>query len=340
MLSAQWEKHTLHFKQAAGTSRGVLKHKDTWIIKVKDESGKEGVGECNMFRGLSYDDRPNYEDKLNEVCSSIQEISSSFQEELTEWPSIRFGMEGALISMQQPFQNILFPSAFTNGNDSIPINGLIWMGSYREMRKQLIEKIKYGFRCIKLKIGAISFEEELNLIKSIRNDFNKQDIEIRLDANGAFSPHEALEKLKRLSAYTIHSIEQPIRQGQWEAMAGLCESSPIKIALDEELIGITSPTEQQNLLKIVRPHFIILKPTLVGGFLSAENWINLARKYDVDWWVTSALESNIGLNAISQWTYTLQNPLPQGLGTGGLFTNNFPTKLSISNGKLYFNPGK
>ena len=270
-----------------------------------------------------------------------------------EFPSIRFGLEMALIDLGMDGyveirgnkgntgnrgERILFPSDFTEGKDSIEINGLVWMGSFDFMRQQIIDKIESGFKCIKLKIGAMDFTEELNLIKSIRNEFSAKDIEIRVDANGAFKQTEALEKLNRLAEFGLHSIEQPIRQGFWDEMTNLCASSPLPIALDEELIGINEIKEKEKLLKTIRPQFIILKPSLLGGFKASEEWIDLAEKNNIGWWVTSALESNIGLNAIAQWTYTLKNKMPQGLGTGKLYLNNLDSPLKINNGKLNYRP--
>jgi o-succinylbenzoate synthase len=255
--------------------------------------------------------------------------------ELLEFPSIQFGLEQAFLSLQSSSKFELFPSNFTRGKQAISINGLVWMGDEAFMKTQIKEKIEAGFSCIKMKIGAIDFETELDLLTSIRKEFSSKDIELRVDANGGFHPQEALEKLKRLSALEIHSIEQPIRQGQFEEMARLCEKTPVPIALDEELIGVFSVTEKKELLQTIQPQYIILKPSFIGGFQGSDEWISLAEKQDVRWWVTSALESNVGLNAIAQWTFTLQNPLPQGLGTGGLYTNNFESPLEVKNGKLH-----
>jgi len=234
-----------------------------------------------------------------------------------------------------PFE--LFPSEFTKGEKSIPINGLVWMGTKEFMKIQIKEKISSGFSCIKMKIGAIDFDTELELLTSIRKEFSSKDIELRVDANGAFTPKEALEKLKHLSALEIHSIEQPIKQGQFEEMALLCEQTPLPIALDEELIGVFSETKKEEILQIIQPQFIILKPSLIGGFQGSTEWIEKAIKYNVSWWITSALESNVGLNAIAQFTYTLQNKMPQGLGTGGLYANNFEAPLEIEKGNLHYN---
>ena len=334
-MKATYKPYILNFKRPSGTSRGVMTTKETWFIKLENQ-GKTGVGECGILRGLSIDDRPDYEAKLKWVCDNIQLGLEKLLEELIEFPSIQFGLETAFKSLESENQFILFPSEFTKGNDSIPINGLVWMGSEAIMRTQIKEKIESGFNCIKLKIGAIDFKTELEILKSIRKEFSVSDIELRVDANGAFSPVDALEKLKRLSEYHIHSIEQPIKPKQFEAMAQLCKETPLPIALDEELIGVFSTEAKQKLLKTIKPQYIILKPSLVGGFAGSQQWINIAESLNIKWWITSALESNVGLNAISQWTYTLNSKMPQGLGTGSLFTNNFPSPLKVKNGTLHY----
>ena len=346
MFRSNWKKYTLEFKRPARTSRGTIASKDSWFIFIYDENHPQvpGIGECGLLKGLSIDDRPGYEKKITEVCNNIKNHQEYLDSGLMDFPSIRFGLEMALMDLgldgygENRGERILFPSDFTEGNDSIEINGLVWMGGFDFMRQQIIEKIESGFKCIKLKIGAIDFEKELSLIKSIRNEFSADDIEIRVDANGAFDPSEALEKLNRLAEFDLHSVEQPIRQGQWKEMAALCEKTPLPVALDEELIGVNDIREKEKLLLTVRPQYIILKPSLLGGFKASEEWITLAGQNNTGWWVTSALESNIGLNAIAQWTYTLKNKMPQGLGTGLLYTNNFESPLRINNGKLHFYP--
>src|SRR5690606_19727585 len=266
-----------------------------------------GIGECGILRSLSIDDRPDYEDKLKWVCNNIHLGPEMLWRELQEFPSIQFGVEMAFRSFSSNDPFVLFPSEFTRGNAGIPINGLVWMGEKAYMKQQIIQKIEEGFTCIKLKIGAIDFDAEIDLLKYIRSEFSPEMIEIRLDANGAFSADEALEKLQNLSRYEIHSIEQPIKQGQCSQMAKLCSNYPIPIALDEELIGIFSPLEKNELLREIRPQYIIFKPSLIGGFKGTHKWIGLAEEMGIGWWVTSALESNIGLNAISQWTFTTRS---------------------------------
>ena len=326
MKKAEYSRYLLHFKEDAGTSRGVLKEKETFFVKVWDESCPEvfGMGECALFRGLSADDRKNYEEKLEEVCQRIEEVK---MEELEEWSSIRFGVEMALQDLAMGGCQLYFPSAFTEGRQAIEINGLIWMGDKSTMLQRIQQKLEAGFHCIKLKIGAIDFEAELSLLQYIRERFSREKVELRVDANGAFAPEEAMSKLEALAAFGLHSIEQPIRQGQWEEMAHLCRETPIPIALDEELIGVYGRKKKLELLEKVQPQYIILKPALCGGFSGAREWIELAEKRGIGWWVTSALESNIGLNALAQWVATLGNPMPQGLGTGQLYTNNLWSPL-------------
>ncbi len=338
-MKATFQKYILNFRQASGTSRGILHTKETFFLLISDDSS-QGVGECGLFRGLSIDDRPDYEDKLEWLCKNIHLEKETLLSELIEFPSIQFGLEQALLSLISTNEFELFPSDFTKRNASIPINGLIWMGSEQFMHQQIKEKLESGFTTIKMKIGAIDFNTELSFLKSIRKEFNANEIELRVDANGAFHPKEALEKLKRLSGYELHSIEQPIKQGQWQEMARLCEETPLPIALDEELIGIFDVTKKEALLLTVKPQFIILKPSLVGGFKGSNEWIALSKKQQIDYWITSALESNIGLNAIAQYTYNLEVDLPQGLGTGSLFTNNFDSPLEVIKGTLHYNDSK
>ncbi|PKV51480.1 o-succinylbenzoate synthase [Aquimarina sp. MAR_2010_214] len=336
-MEARYYKHILQFKRPSGTSRGILKTKETWFIVISDGTRK-GIGECGILRTLSIDDRPDYEDKLKWTCENIHLGVDKLWEELVEFPSIQFGVEIAFRSLESDSPFLLFPSAFSHGDDRIPINGLIWMGDKEFMRQQITSKLDEGFDCIKMKIGAIDFETELNLLSYIRSQFSSDSIELRVDANGAFKPEEALDKLKRLSVYNLHSIEQPIRQGQHIEMARLCEETQLPIALDEELIGVFDVTEKKKLLQTIQPQYIILKPSLVGGFKGTKEWIDIAESFGIGWWITSALESNIGLNAIAQYTYTLNSKMPQGLGTGGLYTNNFDSPLVVSQGTLgYYN---
>jgi len=337
LIKATYKKYNLNFKTPSGTSRGILKIKETWFFILKD-NGRVGIGETGLFRGLSIDDVDHYENKLKWVCNHIDLGLELLRKQLYEFPSIQFGLEQAFLSLKSESSFELFPSSFTRGKKSIPINGLIWMGNKSFMKNQIQEKLKSGFSCLKMKIGALNFDAEMELLKEIRKEFSSNEIELRVDANGAFNPKNALEKLHRLSALEIHSIEQPIQQGQVQEMAELCSKTPLPIALDEELIGVFSSEQKKKLIATIAPQYIILKPSLIGGFAVSEEWINLAQQNNCGWWITSALESNVGLNAIAQFTYTLQSNLPQGLGTGGLFTNNFTSPLEVKNGTLQYDP--
>lgn len=338
--TATYKKYPLNFKKPSGTSRGVLKQKDSWFIFLSDtrKPGRTGIGECSLIRGLSIDDRPDFEKTLDLCCQSLTGSGKADEDLLAGFPAIRFGLETALLDLEAEKERILFASDFTLGKSSIPINGLIWMGDTGNMKQQVREKLENGFTCLKLKIGALDFDAELELIRQIRNEYTASEIELRVDANGAFHPSVALEKLKLLAEFDLHSIEQPIRQGQPEEMARLCEQTPLPVALDEELIGLGTLDEKMKLLETIRPHFIVLKPSLLGGFKEAGEWIGLAGRQGINWWVTSALESNIGLNAIAQWAFTLNNPLPQGLGTGQLYSNNIVSPLYITDGCLRYDP--
>ncbi|NHF59229.1 o-succinylbenzoate synthase [Flavobacteriaceae bacterium TP-CH-4] len=338
-MKAYYKKYTLDFKRPSGTSRGVLTQKETWFL-ILVEGDRLGIGECGRLKGLSIDDRPEYEETLKWTCDNIQLGKEVLWDRLMKFPSIQFGVEQAFRSLKAntPFE--LFPSGFLEKEVPITINGLVWMGDEDFMLEQIRQKLGQGFHCIKMKIGAIDFETEIALLQSIREKYAADQIELRVDANGAFTPAEAFIKLQRLSKLKLHSIEQPIKPGQLDEMKQLCASTPLPIALDEELIGIFDVTKKERLLRTVKPQFIILKPSLVGGYKGSMQWIELARKYDIGWWITSALESNIGLNAIAQWTFTLGNKKPQGLGTGSLYTNNFESPLSVENGKLYYRTNK
>ena len=328
-------KYSLKFNFPGGTSRGVLREKNSWFIILTDlETNNYGIGECSHLEGLNPEKVSDYQ----EVFSSI-DINPNLEELdecLKPFPSIRFGIEMALKDLKNGGDRILFETDFTNGLSNIPINGLIWMGDRAEMFQRIKEKIDKGFRCLKLKIGAINFSDELGLIKYIRSNFSESDLEIRLDANGAFLPKAALEKLERLHEFQMHSIEQPIGVNQWDEMALLSEKSPIPIALDEELIGRIVIEERMSLLNTIKPQYLILKPSLLGGFNASEAWIRLAEKYNIAWWATSALESNIGLNAIAQWVANLETEMPQGLGTGQVFSNNIPSPLLIKGAALHY----
>ncbi|MEI8115658.1 MAG: o-succinylbenzoate synthase, partial [Bacteroidia bacterium] len=324
-MKASFKKYTLNFRQASGTSRGIYTTRDSWFIFLNDGINT-GIGECAPLPDLSIESPKKMSAKLLQVSEEIG-FFTQFPEELREWPSIRFGLETALIDLKNEGNRILFPSAFTLGEKGIPINGLIWMGTPEFMKQQIRTKLDSGFKCIKMKIGALDFETEFELLKAIRSEFSPKEITLRVDANGAYTFKSALENLKRLSDLQIHSIEQPIEAGRWNEMAELCRKSPVPIGLDEELIGISSRSEMQKLLETIRPAFLILKPSLHGGFSGCEKWIEQADKAGTGWWITSALESNIGLNAIAQWAFHKKAKAEQGLGTGQLFTNNFDSPL-------------
>lgn len=332
-MKASFKKYTLRFKQASGTSRGVYTTRESWFIFLNDGI-HTGIGECAPLPDLSIENPKKMNGKLLQVCDEIAYFSAA-PEELRAWPSIRFGLETALLDLQNGGKRILFPSDFTEGKKGIQINGLIWMGTPEFMKKQIKAKLDAGFRCLKMKIGALDFETEFELLKAIRKEFSADDITLRVDANCAFTLKTALEKLKRLSGLQIHSIEQPIETGRWNEMAELCQKSPVPVGLDEELIGISSEKEMYKLLDTIRPAYLILKPSLHGGFAACEKWIELAKACGTGWWITSALESNIGLNAIAQWTYQLKTTSEQGLGTGQLFTNNFDSPLEIQQDQLW-----
>lgn len=335
-ITATFEPHTLLFRKPSGTSRGILTEKKLWLLRLT-ANGITGTGECSVIPGLSpdYVTDEQYTGLLQSICAN----PSRFLENpslLKDAPSILFGLETAYLDWKSGGTSLLFPSGFTEGQQAIPINGLIWMGTPEYMQEQIDQKLAEGFSCIKMKVGAIGFDKEWQLLKGIRAQYDASQITLRVDANGAFSPTEALPLLQRLADLEIHSIEQPIAVGQLNAMQELCARTPLPIALDEELIGITDSVERMQLLETIRPQYIILKPSLHGGLSGCLEWITLAEQLHIPWWMTSALESNIGLNAIAQFTGTFNPQLPQGLGTGGLYETNFKSPLLISEGKLYY----
>lgn len=347
MLQYQLTDYRLYFRFRAGTSRGFLEEKQSYFICLKHtESQKQGLGEVSLIDGLSPDAMPDFQSSaqryLQQLCNQTfqtldQALEWHYQHCQPQLPALRFGVEVALRSLwAETDPMLLYPSAFTEGKQGIPINGLIWMGKPQAMQQQIEEKLAQGFRCIKMKIGALNIDTELKLLRLLRQRFPASYLEIRVDANGAFSPADAPKWLDQLAKLDIHSIEQPIAPGQWDTLARLCRNSPIPIALDEELIGIYTPHKQQELLSHVRPQYIILKPSLLGGIAACQQWIHLAETYNIGWWITSALEANIGLNAIAQWTATLKPNIPQGLGTGQLYQNNIASPLCIRGDTLYY----
>ncbi|MBB6460697.1 o-succinylbenzoate synthase [Flammeovirga kamogawensis] len=345
MLQFSYQKRVLDFNFPAKTSRGSITTKNCFLISVfdTDEPNIVGWGECNTLKGLSIDYFEDYEERLKLVLDKINKLPLSFATlsdflDKEVYPSIFFALETALLDLSNGGKKKIYTNSFYKGTP-IPINGLVWMGDKAFMKQQIDEKLAKGFDCIKVKVGALNFEDELQLLKYIRSEYSPEEITLRVDANGAFAVGEAMEKLKRLSAYSLHSIEQPIWAGQWDEMAELCSTTPIPIALDEELIGIKT-AHQQKLLETINPQYIILKPALVGGLEASKTWIALAEKQHIPWWMTSALESNIGLNAIAQFTANYVIDKPHGLGTGQLYHNNYASPLTVSSGTLFYDKEK
>lgn len=371
MYKIEISERTLHFKQPAGTSRGVYTTRHSYYLTLTSDElpGVEGVGECATLPDLSCDAKPEYEMTLRQVCQMVEQMGRIPYDMIRAYPSITFGLETAFasffdaakkfleivpaegasssemlkqkgVSVPAGMENLteLFDSPFGRGEEGITINGLVWMGTYEEMLARLEEKLQAGFHCVKLKIGAIDFFKELDLIKRIRDVYTKEQVELRVDANGGFLPENAMSQLEALAKYDIHSIEQPIKQHQWPKMAQLCRETPLPIALDEELIGVNVRSMKQALLDTVRPQYIILKPSLHGGIYGCNEWIELANRRGIGSWITSALESNIGLNAIAHYAakvYGSNVKMPQGLGTGQLFTDNIPMPLEIRGDQLF-----
>lgn len=332
--------HIFDFRKPSGTSRGIMTEKKSWFIHLQDNDSS-GWGECSIIENLSpdYSSDETYENLIRNFLNLWVGDQLNL-EDLAPYPSIRFGIETALLDLKTGGKQKLFDTPFTLGLEKIRINGLIWMGSSESMSQQIAEKLEAGFRCIKMKIGAIPWEEEFRLLGELRNDFSANDIEIRVDANGAYSPDDAPKILENLASLSVHSIEQPIKAGQWDAMAKLCEKTPCPIALDEELIGIYQEEKQSALLDHIRPQYIILKPSLHGGISGTQHWISGAEAHHIPWWITSALESNLGLNAIAQLASSYKLNLPQGLGTGSLYVKNIPSPLHLEGEWLKTEPQK
>ncbi len=342
MIKATTRYSKFLFQRPAVTSRGTYKKKTVHFLLLYDDSnpGVFGVGECSVFPGLSMDDVDGFKNKLNKVVELINQEKFNMKVPLHNWPSINFAIETASKDLQQNGNKIFYPSEFTKGNDAITINGLIWMGSEAEIKEQIKQKLNDGFTCIKMKIGSGDFNEEYEILSTLRNQFKSSELEIRVDANGAFSFSEATDILNQLAELEIHSIEQPILPSQLEKMAVLCENSPVPVALDEELIGKYPYENKRRLLELIQPQYIVLKPGLLGGIKSCVEWIDAASEFNIGWWITSTLETNIGLNAIAQWTYTLGKQSHHGLSTGALFKNNIDSPLALNGEKLYYFPDK
>lgn len=341
-LKASLSKHQLIFKKPATTSRGSYKHRTIWLLKIWNPFFPDtfGMGECAPLTGLSIDDIPDYEIKLNELVNAINIGKNIDNFNFKQFPSIKFGMETALLDLRNGGKQHIFMNFYTIGKQGIPINGLVWMSSLEDMKEEAIEKIESGFDCIKIKIGAHDFNKECELLETIRKHKKGKNTILRFDANGAFTSKNAIEKLKILSQFNIHSIEQPIKPKQIKALTQICLESPIPIALDEELIGIHEPEKMTELLSTVKPQYIVLKPNLVGGFIQSDEWIKAAESLKIGWWLTSALESNIGLNAIAQYAASKHNNQHSGLGTGKLFESNFTPYTKIVNGYLWRDMGQ
>lgn len=336
MYSAGYHKHELQFIKPARTSRGEMQTHTTWYISLTHRAtGKKTTGEAAPLVGLSIDDRPDFEQQLSQYCTWISEDSDLRELDFSAFPSIGFAVECALLQQQHKQDHVLFDTDFIRGK-GIPINGLVWMDNATNMLQQAGEKIDAGFTCVKFKVGALDFDEECRMIEAVRKRYTPFQLEIRLDANGAFKNDEALEQLQELARFGIHSIEQPVKAGQWDQMQEVCAKSPIPVVLDEELIGVNVEQQGNAMLKHIRPAYIILKPTLVGGLAKSDQWIGITKQLTIGWWATSALESNIGLNAISQWVSGYPLILPQGLGTGSLYSNNVVSPLYIEAGKIYY----
>ena len=342
--SATYKKYTLQFINPAGTSRGVYRHKVSYFLFLGGmENRLSGIGECNILSGLSIDDVPGYEEKLREVCEAINSGADPGEIDLHDFPSIAFALETALSDLKNSGSKVLFPSSFTKGESGIVTNGLIWMGSEPEMKQRIAEKLQQGFHTIKMKIGALNWEAEKSLLTALRKEYDSSVITLRVDANGAFNAKNVFGMMDDLAKLEVHSIEQPVAKGNHRLMAEVIKNCEVPVALDEELIGINNKTEKQQLIAFLKPAFLILKPSLLGGFQECNEWIDVAGEHNAGWWATSALESNIGLNAIAQWTAATlksKSTVPQGLGLGNLYHNNIPSPISLKGETLFYDPSK
>ena len=342
MIQATWKELTLTPRFPLGTSKGMIQERTVWYLIAWDSNRPQlrGIGEAALFPGHSKEFPADVRTKLLELCRDTSNWEQRLLGDLVHVPSVRFAVEQCLKDLAASGSKVLFPSDFTLGRQGIPINGLVWMGDKRKMRERIKEQIANGNRCVKMKIGAIGIEDELELLREVRKEFSAKDLALRVDANGAFTHSNAMPVLERLAELEVESIEQPIAPGLYEVMAELCARTPLPIALDEDLIGLNTRLAKNELLEHVRPQHIVIKPSLVGGWASTQEWIDLAQERNIGWWITSALESSIGLNAIAQWTATLKPEIPQGLGTGSVYTDNIPSPLNVLNGELYYSPEK
>lgn len=341
-FTASYQKYTLIFKKPARTSRSALLNRDVFFLRLTSkelEANRLGLGECGPLPGLSIDDRPDFEARVAEVCRHLNRGGSPDALDLTDFPALAFGLEMALLDWRGGGQRRLYHNPFSLGQAALPTHGLVWMADPAGLRRQIEQKVAQGFTCLKLKVGALAFETECQLLADIRRTYPPDQIELRLDANGAFTPENVLERLTALAEFDIFAIEQPLKPDQTAVLVDLCRRSPIPIALDESLIDIHRRAEKKALLERIRPDYIVLKPSLIGGFAAAEEWIELAEGLGIGWWVNSMLESNIGLNAICQWVGSLKTDLTQGLGTGQLYRNNIPAPLELAGAGLRYDPG-
>ena len=340
MIAARWIERTLQPRFELGTSKGPINARTVWYLMAWHTERPEiiGTGEAALFPGHSKEFPADVRTKLIELCADTSDWQRRLTSDLVDVPSVRFAVEQCLRDLDVSGTKQLFPSAFTLGQRSIPINGLVWMGDKATMKQRIREQIEKGFNTVKMKIGAIGIDDELELLQAVRAEFDANTITLRVDANGAFNAQQAPDVLKRLTDIGVHSIEQPVHAGSYEVMAELCATTPVSIALDEDLIGLNTRDAKVDLLDNVKPQYIVIKPSLVGGWVATQEWIDLAKARNIGWWITSALESSIGLNAIAQYTATLNVQLPQGLGTGGVYTNNIPSPLRAERGALHFRP--
>ena len=340
MIHATWKELTLTPRFPLGTSKGVIKARTVWYLIAWDAERPQvrGIGEAALFPGHSKEFPADVRTKLLELCSDTSNWGQRLHDDLMQVPSVRFAVEQCLRDLQASGSKILFPSEFTLGHAGLPINGLVWMGDMATMRERIKTQIDGGSRCVKMKIGGIGIADELQLLADVRREFNAKELTLRVDANGAFTNGNVMPVLERLAALEVESIEQPVSPGLYEVMAELCATSPLPVALDEDLIGISTPEGKKDLLDHVKPQYIVIKPSMVGGWAAAQEWIDLAQERGIGWWITSALESSIGLNAIAQWTATLGVTIPQGLGTGSVYSDNVPSPLSVSAGELKYRP--
>lgn len=340
MIAARWIEHTLQPRFELGTSKGAINARTVWYLLAWDTERPEvvGIGEAALFPGHSKEFPADVKTKLIELCADTHDWQRRLTTDLVDVPSVRFAVEQCLRDLEVSGTKQLFPSPFLLGHQHIPINGLVWMGDKATMKQRIREQIEKGFTTVKMKIGAIGIDDELDLLRSVRKEFGPDDITLRVDANGAFGPRDAMNVLNRLADMQVHSIEQPVHAGLYELMAELCEHSPVPIALDEDLIGLNTRDAKVDLLDNVKPQYIVIKPSLVGGWAATQEWIDLAKARGIGWWITSALESSIGLNAIAQFTATLGVDMPQGLGTGSVYANNIASPLIAEHGMLRYRP--